>query len=386
MYQPRGHLPSAAKHVSYLSMPSAPQRILIYRLGSLGDTVIALPALHLAARAFPDADRRLLTNVPVHQKAPAAAEVLAHTNLVHGYLRYPVATRNPFTLLALWWSIRRFRPDALIYLASARGIADAQRDARFFRLCGIRRILGLPLTPDAQRRTLPDGSIEPEAHRLARNLAADLDPTNPQAANLDDPNNWNLRLTPEEQAHAAALHQQLGNRPLIALSVGTKRQSKDWGRDNWRALVAHLATAYPGHALVLTGSPDEHDLSEFVAQDFRAAHPSAVLNLCSNLPPRLSAALYARARIFLGHDSGPMHLAAAVQTPCVIVFSARTRPRVWFPIGAQHRILYREVDCMGCGLETCIVQKRKCLTSISVAETLAAIASVLGAIPSQQHS
>ncbi|MGI4829588.1 MAG: hypothetical protein ACRYFU_15540 [Janthinobacterium lividum] len=78
------------------------RRVLIYRLGSLGDMLIALPAFHLIARAFPEADRRLLTNSPVHAKAPAAAAVLDGTGLVQGYLRYTVGTRSPWELLRLW--------------------------------------------------------------------------------------------------------------------------------------------------------------------------------------------------------------------------------------------------------------------------------------------
>ena len=57
-------------------MASSTKRVLIYRLGSLGDTLIALPAFHLIARAFPGAERRLLTNFPVNVKAPPAAAIL----------------------------------------------------------------------------------------------------------------------------------------------------------------------------------------------------------------------------------------------------------------------------------------------------------------------
>ena len=46
------------------------RRVLIYRMGSLGDTVVALPALHLVDRAFPLAERRMLTNFPVNAKDP----------------------------------------------------------------------------------------------------------------------------------------------------------------------------------------------------------------------------------------------------------------------------------------------------------------------------
>src|ERR1022692_4022661 len=67
---------------------SGVRRVLIYRLGSLGDTVVALPCFHLIARTYPNAERRLLTNFPVHAKAPAAAAVLGDSGLVHGYMSY----------------------------------------------------------------------------------------------------------------------------------------------------------------------------------------------------------------------------------------------------------------------------------------------------------
>ena len=79
---------------------------------------------------------RLLTNFPVHAKAPAAAAVLAETGLVGDYFRYVTGTRNLLELARLWWQIRRWRPEVLVYLGSARGMESARRDARFFRLCG----------------------------------------------------------------------------------------------------------------------------------------------------------------------------------------------------------------------------------------------------------
>src|SRR5882757_2146589 len=87
-------------------MASSTKRVLIYRLGSLGDTLVALPAFHLIARAFPDAERRLLTNFPVNAKAPPAAAILENTNLIHGYFRYAAGTRSPRELLTLWWQLR----------------------------------------------------------------------------------------------------------------------------------------------------------------------------------------------------------------------------------------------------------------------------------------
>ena len=356
-------------------MATTIERVLIYRLGSLGDTLIALPALHLVARAFPHAQRRLLTNFPVNVKAPPAAAILQHTGLIHQYIPYAVGTRSPAELLSLWWQIARWRPQALVYLGAPRGIPSARRDAAFFRLCGISRLIGIPLTEDMQhsRWQQHHQALEPEAERLTRNIA-ELG-----APNLDSPASWDLALTGAEHATAAQALNFTANLPVIAVSVGTKVQSKDWGRDNWQSLLTHLATRYPGHALALSGAPEESEASEFAASGWRDTPLAGpVVNLCGLLTPRESAAAFARARLFIGHDSGPMHLAAAVQTPCVAIFAARNKPRVWFPHGSQHRILYHQVDCWGCGLETCIEQKKKCLTSITVAEVLAEVRAILG--------
>ncbi|MEO6804303.1 MAG: glycosyltransferase family 9 protein, partial [Granulicella sp.] len=67
----------------------------------------------------------------------------------------------------------------------------------------------------------------------------------------------------------------------------------------------------------------------------------------------------------------------AMQTPCVAIFSARGKPRTWFPYGRQHRVVYHRVECWGCGLETCVVEKKRCLTSIGVEEVLVEVRTVL---------
>lgn len=368
------------------------RRVLIYRLGSLGDTLIALPALHLVARAFPNADRCMLTNHPVNVKAPAAAAILENSGLVHRYLRYSVGTRSPFELARVWADVVRFRPQVLVYMAAGRGVASARRDATFFRLCGISRQIGVPLTEAMDQPQREDGrglshigapgfpipeipfTLEPEAARLARNLAALGD------ADLESQAAWDLHLTAAERAKAATMLAPAGNRPILAVSVGTKVQAKDWGRENWRALLTRLVGLLPEHALVLAGVESESDASEFAAALWGEQASGPVINLCGKLTPRESAAAFERSRLFLGHDSGPMHLAAAVGTPCVAIFAARNIPRVWFPYGAQHRVLYHRTDCWGCGLETCLIERKRCLTGIGVDEVVRAVEASLAEI------
>ena len=363
---------------------AAARRVLIYRLGSLGDMVVALPALHLVERAFPNAERRLLTNVPVSSKAAPAEGVLGGSGLVQGFVRYPLGTRSVWHLARLWWTLVRWRPQVVVYLAGARGVAVARRDARFFRLFGARRLVGVPLTEAMQQNTygaeraagyvagLFEVDLEPEAARLVRCLAELGE------ADVEEPASWDLRLSDvEREAAASAIGEDALRLRPIAVSVGTKVQAKDWGRDNWRALLARVAEQSPGRALLLVGAGEEADASEFAAGGWRERGGGPVVNLCGRLSPRESAAALARAEIFLGHDSGPMHLAAAVGTPCVAVFAARNLPRQWFPVGRQHRVVYHCVECAGCGLETCIEQGKKCLVSIGVEEVFGVVSSKL---------
>jgi ADP-heptose:LPS heptosyltransferase len=355
------------------NLTQQPKRVLIYRLGSLGDMLVALPALHLTARAFPDADRRMLTNIPINAKAASAASILEHTGLVQGYIRYVVGTRDLRDLFKLWWQLVLWRPHVLVYVGAARGIASAKRDHAFFRLCGIRRMIGVPLTEDMQvQHPASTGLRESEASRLARNLAELGEP------HLDDPANWSLNLTPAEHARATAVLAPIEGRPLIAASIGTKFQPNDWEPHNWQALLARLGALYPNHALVLTGTSSESAATEQIAAGWRETSANPALNLCGQLTPRETAAVFAHAAIFIGHDSGPMHLAASVQTPCVAIFSAMNPAGVWYPFGTRNRILYHRVDCAGCGLEVCTVEKKKCILSITVDEVLTEVASLLG--------
>jgi heptosyltransferase III len=347
------------------------KKVLIYRLGSLGDTTVALPCFHLIERVYPSAKRVLLTNFPIHAKAPASAAVLGDSGLVHGYMRYTVGTRSPRELFKLAGEIRRFKPDVLVYLMPVRPLKAVRRDKWFFRLGGgVTRIVGLPGAAELQRVQDPaTGLYEAEASRLARTVAALGD------AAPNDLKNWDLHLTPAEGDAARSALGELAGKPLVVCGPGTKMQAKDWGQENWRALLGRLSARFPGVGLALIGAREDAEVSEFTARDW--AGPS--VNLCGKLSPRETAAVFAEARVFLGPDSGPMHLAACAGVPCVIAFSARGLPGVWYPAGKNHRIIYYQVNCFGCNLETCIVEGRKCLASISVEEMALAVESVLRA-------
>jgi ADP-heptose:LPS heptosyltransferase len=358
-----------------MALESPVRRVLIYRLGSLGDTVAALPCFHLVERLFPQADRRLLTNFPVHAKAPAAAAVLGESGLVHGYIPYTAGTRRPHELLRLAWKIRRFSPDLLVYLMPIRPTKSVQRDAAFFRMAGARRIVGLPSEADNRRRVdAATGLYEAEAVRLARGIAELGD------ARPDDLASWDLRLTSAEKATARRELELVMGRPVIVCAPGCKMQANDWEGENWRALLGRLYRRYPEYALAMAGAKEDAAVCEFAASQWGGAK----VMLAGRLTPRESAAAFEHGAVFVGPDSGPKHLAASVGLRCVCVFGARDLPGVWFPPGGWfapgegHQVIYHQPECFGCGLETCIENQKKCIRSVTVDEAERAVVRVLG--------
>jgi heptosyltransferase-3 len=343
------------------------KRVLVYRLGSLGDTVVALPALNLVRTAFAGAELCLLTNKPVASKAAAMESVLG-PNFFAEVIDYPVGTRNPAKLLAVARRIRAGKLDILVNLSAARGRLKALRDRCFFRLAGISRVVGSPLAREDFEVSLLSGSAlyESETRRLLRRVS-ELG-----SINLDDAASWDLRLTAGERQTGES-HLPPYESPTIACCFGTKMQAKDWEVPNWRQLVARLSAALPGWRLVVVGSTDEVARAEECASGWRGP----MVNLCGKLSPRKSAAVLEKCAVFIGHDSGPMHLASAVGTPCVAIFSARNLPGQWFPARPGHSVIYHKTDCFGCMLETCVAERKRCIMSITVNEVFRAVMSAL---------
>ena len=345
--------------------------VLVFRIGSMGDSLVAIPALRKVAQDYPSSRILLLTNAPVGGgiKAAPSHQILVGSGLVHDFIEFPSRPASLRSLQLLIARIRAYEPLAAICLCPHdRSVLQNLRDYIFFRLAGIGSIRGLQLTGRASNRRLIEetGRYESEPNRLLRAIGAD----GRTLSQVD----LSLNLTIEERSTATQGLAFAGvNGPFIAISLGTKLPVKDWGQDRWLSFTEALRTKHGHFALVFLGAAIERDRCDALA----ALWPGTTLNLCGHLSPRASAAVLERASVFVGHDSGPMHLANACGIPVVSIFSSQELPGVWFPIGNESNVFYSNVECRGCRLEECIDRAMMCIRSIDPQAVAQRVADVL---------
>ncbi len=162
----------------------------------------------------------------------------------------------------------------------------------------------------------------------------------------------------------------LSPRGFVLLHPPARWLFKCWTTEGYARVIDALQMDYR-LPVVLTAAPTQGEM------DFLAAILNQVrtrpINLAGRLDLKTLGALIAQAQLFVGVDSAPMHLAAAVGTPTVVLFGP-SGPYNWRPWGEGHEVLSKNLDCQPCGRDGCDGSKiSRCLTAITPAEVLAAI-------------
>ncbi|MFA5034849.1 MAG: glycosyltransferase family 9 protein, partial [Candidatus Margulisiibacteriota bacterium] len=181
-----------------------------------------------------------------------------------------------------------------------------------------------------------------------------------------------LQLTTENKKTAEEYLAGIKTDSLVALSPGTSGTNKALSASTYARFI-ELAVKRFGFQFMLLGGKDETNL----AKEITALAGHEVIDLTGRTTVGENAALIARARFHVGCDSGPTHLAAAVKTPCLVIYTSKAqKPLTWGPWGVPHRIVRKAVNCpLICATRAC--QATYCADQISAEELLAEFAELV---------
>jgi ADP-heptose:LPS heptosyltransferase len=352
-----------------------PSRILIYRIGQLGDTLVALPAIWAIRRHYPNAFLGLLSDSHDEAGYVLASKVLPKEGLIDEFFSYEADQRGvPFwKQLKLIPRIRQKRFDTLVYLAPRfRNKRQVVRDILFFRLAGISRVIGHKGIT-AYQKPIP-GKPLPHLEQEAEHLLGRLGRSGIHVPSRGE-GCMALLLTETEIKEAQSwLWSRPGlehSRLLIGMAIGSKYPAKIWPEERYASLGQHLIEKMGAYPIIFGGLEDRESGNRLIKKWGSGANAAGTLNV------RQAAAALSFCRLFIGNDTGTMHLAAAVGTQCVAIFSDRYFPGCWYPYGSQHLVLRHHVPCGGCTVYECLENDQACLKLIRVGEVWEACLAAL---------
>lgn len=327
--------------------------ILVIKLRYIGDVLLATPVLRSLKSAYPRATLTVVVN-------PGTEEMLANHPDVSEVLVLPRGSW--LSQLRFLYELRRRRFDCVLDLT------DGDRAALLAWFCGApvrvgfndeRRWRGILYTQIARP---PAGG-----HRIEHDLSI-LHPlgvspiTNIPTLTISD----NDDRGAERILHEAGVSQQATEGRLVMLQPAARYWFKAWPEDRFAILADRLTTVQGCHVLI-GGSPQDRELAERICRGTRTG--------CTVIAGRTTlleyAAILKRCVLFVGNDSGAMHMAAAMGTPLVALFGP-SDPGEWGPRGGPAHAIYKGLDCRACFHPTCRRGAENCMQLITVDEVYAA--------------
>jgi ADP-heptose:LPS heptosyltransferase len=168
---------------------------------------------------------------------------------------------------------------------------------------------------------------------------------------------------------AARMETKLKGRPYVVIHPGSIMETKRWDSGKFAEVAKDLSSR--GFTVVVTAGPGEESFASKVAKQV----DGTVILLGLSIPEL--AELIRGARLYIGNDTGPMHLAAAVGTPVVAVWGSSDSRR-WRPWAANHRVVQNPFECNPCPGYRCLVAESPlCIESVTVEQVNAAIEALL---------
>ncbi len=342
------------------------RRILIYGNMGIGDLICLTPTLQVIRRFYSHAHISILVHLRSSQ------QILQDSGLVDEILVAPPGL-GP-TWKRFWWGIRNAFGRWDLVIAPRHGTSMGLMTLLSQARCRVgivqyvdrwqapwSYVYNVPVrVPHIEHRSRSDARL---AEALGIRLPSTLQPV--------------LHI-PEAARRAAQQFLigvgDMGSGPLVALGIGSNPDQwwKRWPLERFGQLARYLQRRWKG-IIIGIGSAEEGQL---MREELGMILPEECI-AAGKLDLMATASLIEQAQLFVGNDSGPAHLAGAVETPAVVIYGP-TDPRICHPMGNNHTLLYSDLDCQPCfffeKLESAVPAQceRPCLTETTPEQVIKA--------------
>jgi ADP-heptose:LPS heptosyltransferase len=351
--------------------------ILVIRPDEIGDVILTSPFLRELRRTAPQAEIILLVK-------PSCFELVEYCPYVNAVYSLDFASALPWAVWHLrlsrlhWrgfdlvllprWDRDWYNSELVAHLLAGRGAVVAHRDQL------VTRKWAKPAEPPFMLETYSSPKIEHEAESSLRFLRW-CGGACAQDCQLE------IWITEADQSSARnwlRQHLTTGNPFIVIHPSGGRSPLKQWPVAKYWQLLEQLATVGSWDFLIIGGNDET-----WIATEFRAQKSARVALAVGCFTLRQLAAVMKQAQLFVGGDSGPMHLAAAAGTPVIAIFGPTSELR-FRPWGSHCRVISQRYPCSPDVLgtfedrcATCRFSEPRCLTELTVEPVVAAVHAAL---------
>jgi ADP-heptose:LPS heptosyltransferase len=303
--------------------------VLIFRVGNLGDTVVALPAFYSISFKHNNKKIYLLTN-----DTNSAVSFLDKIGIFSQTLYLSKGFKFILDIFKLYFHIKKNNIETIYNLATRFNIKSSIRDEFFFKfICGIKNYYAVPSISYESKNKI---KYDYEGKRLLNVIGYTFDSTSYISKVLC--NDSNIKISGK----------------YIIICPFSNMQSKNWGEDNFIIIINHVLSKYNDINVVLIGVNSEFNLDSFFIDSNR------VMNLIgkTNISDLLS--IINNCLLMISLDTGPIHIAALLKKYSINIFSSRDHEGLWEPPFADN--IRINVECSLCMKDYC--EKNFCIKDI----------------------
>ena len=330
------------------------RKILVVRTDRMGEALLNIPAVR-ALKQNSSAFIVTLVN-------PVVKELLVGTPEIDQILTFDEEKWNKsiFTKLKLYWQIRKMKFDLAVILNPAKKFHILTYLAGIPRRLGYDRKWGFLLTDK-----IKDKKFQGQKHEVEYNL----DLVRAIGADTED-KRISIKVEKEDSQFVEDLLLKYGVKDkdlVIAIHPHSSNPAKSWPKENFAGVADELYARFLAKVAIIGGAEERSSAIKLISQ---AKHP--LINLTGKLTLKQLTAFFQRCTLLISNDSGPVHIAAAMCTPTVVIFGRNipgVSPKRWGPWGNGHIVLHKDPGCNPCLDRNC-PYNFKCLTSISPEEVL----------------
>lgn len=347
-------------YIKPVELKTESPRILIIKLKHIGDVLLATPAVSALREKFPKGYISILVRKGSEEMVtgnPKIDEVITYNGFKDHPLPWKILEEIGFA-----FRLRKRRFDLVIEL----GFGD--REAIYGLLSGARYRVGFDPGNKGflgRRYTLTDRfPMDNSKHIVER----DLELVRPLGVKIGK-KELELYYSPKDGEFAEGLLEEnrIKNDFIVVIHPTSRWLFKCW-TDEGNAKIADYLQKEKGAKVIITSGPDTREVEK--AERIIGLMETKPISILGTLTLKQLAALIDRADLFIGVDSAPMHMAAALKTS-VIAFFGPSGEHNWAPWGEGHIVIKKDMPCRPCGRAGCNDSKRsECLEAITINDVI----------------